>query len=54
MTSMITDQVGRHEVLLVINHNYLTTKFVRFDPFLKLKWCILSSYLGMTCTVLLH
>ena len=64
ITSMITDQIGRHEVLLHFNHNY--DEICEIWSFFKIKtqeishlstraqWCTLSNYLGMMCTVLLH
>ena len=65
---MITDRIGRHEVLLPVNHNYNKIcdilgffKLVFFLPAEKkshlsarVRWCVLSNHLGMTRTVLLH
>ena len=64
--SKITDRIGRHEVLLPINHNYnkicdllgfFKSKHKKFREFFassEKKRHVLSNYLGMTCNVLLH
>ena len=50
ITSMITDRIGRHEVLLPINHNF--NKMCDIIGYFL--WRVLSNYLGMTRTVLLN
>ena len=59
---MITDRIGRHEVLLPINHNfnkicdiisYFLNQNTRNSKFcFASSWRVLSNYLGMTRTVL--
>ena len=60
---MITDRIGQHEVLFPINHNYnkicdildlFKIKTQEIPSFFASSWCVLSNYLGMKRTVLLH
>ena len=70
ITSMITDRIGRHKVLLPINHNYNKgCDVVRYsesvcsqwkkkktikDIQVRARWRVLSNDLGLTPTVLSH
>ena len=60
---MITDRIGQHEVLFPINHNYnkicdilgfFEIKTQEIPSFFPSSWRVLSNYLGMKRTVLLH